>query len=124
MRLVSCAFPVQPEHQQHGPQAAGLAGGETARTHEHHGHALRDHEREVQVAHLALPQRVHALISGLALRAAVPAVPINRRLQAKCSTWGGMPEILEGKWSSARSARALQHQRSTRVAMPEMLEER
>ena len=92
MRLVSCAFPIQPEHHQDGPQAAGLAGGETARTHEHHGHALRDHEREVQVAHLALPQRVHALVRRLALRAAVPAAALPGkpivRIAATEQRWG------------------------------------
>ena len=42
------------------------------RTHEHHGHALGDSKCEVQVAHLALAQRIDALIISLALDAAVP----------------------------------------------------
>lgn len=52
-------------------KSLGLAIGKQ-RTHEDHRHALGDHESEVQVAHLALAQRVHARVVGLALHAAVP----------------------------------------------------
>ena len=93
-------------------QMQGLQGGEEGvRTHEHHGHALRDHEREVQVAHLALPQRVHTLVRALALRAAVPAArTVSTSPQDERSTEGvHLPEAREGR----RAARL-----GPRTAMP------
>lgn len=43
------------------------------RTHEDHGGALRHHEGQHHVAHLALPQSIDASIGSLSLLPAVPA---------------------------------------------------
>ena len=42
-------------------------------THQDHGGALRDHEGQHHVAHLALPQSIHAFIASLALLPTIPA---------------------------------------------------
>jgi len=47
--------------------STGWRGHRRPRTHEHHGRALRRHEREHQVAHLAPPQCQHACVPRLAL---------------------------------------------------------
>jgi hypothetical protein len=71
-----------------------------ARTHEHHGHALRHHERDVQVPDLARAQRVHPRVLCLALAAAVPAEVVVGAVAVAlaCACGKGMRLFSGAKW--------------------------